>query len=118
MSNSRSKRGVLKWVETKPLGVNTLRLTCPQCGTPYWIQCHDGWECAACGEFVYPESLGVEVKDARAEVTELKEETLPTADAVSMPEPITEVKGMSPPFPSAKPAPWSTSIMSRFMRVM
>lgn len=65
MSNSRSKRGVLKRGETKPLGVNTLRLTCPQCGSPYWIKYQDGWKCAACDEFVYPESMGVEVTEPK-----------------------------------------------------
>lgn len=118
MSNSRSRRGVLKWVETKPLGLNTLRLTCPQCGSPYWMNCQDGWECAACGQFVYPESMGVEVADARAEVTAPKEDTFTVDNGVFMPSSVTETKGVSSPSVFVAPVPWSTSIMSRFMRVM
>lgn len=79
MSKSQSKREILNWIGRTPLGVNTLRLTCPQCGGPHWTKCEDGWACAACGEFVYPESMGVEVADARAGITASKEDK-PTVD--------------------------------------
>lgn len=32
-------------------------LTCPQCGGSNWIHRDDGYECAACGEFAYPEDM-------------------------------------------------------------
>lgn len=51
-----------------------LRLTCPQCFSPYWMKCQDGWKCAACGSFVYPENMGMEVTDARSDVEEVKKD--------------------------------------------
>lgn len=48
----------------KVAGTHYLRLTCPECGNSRWIERDDGWECAACGEFSYPEDMCTEVVDA------------------------------------------------------
>lgn len=44
-------------------GTHRLYLTCPKCGNAGWLRRDDGWECAACGEFSYPEDMCSEAEE-------------------------------------------------------
>lgn len=117
MSIAGDKRRILNRVETRQFGANALRLTCPQCGGPHWKKSEDGWTCVSCGEFVYPENMGVEVIDAQAEVTARKEDLIADNSGAESNPTIEAKVDFSPAMPSV-PATWSTSIMGRFMRII
>lgn len=36
---------------------------CPNCGDTNFIRREDGFECAACEEFVYPEDMSLKTED-------------------------------------------------------
>lgn len=44
-------------IDTAQAGTYQIILTCPRCGDRNWFKKEDGWECAACGEFAYPEDM-------------------------------------------------------------
>lgn len=41
-------------------------MTCPRCGNSTWIHRDDGFECAACGEFSYPEDMSSKVDESES----------------------------------------------------
>ena len=45
-----------------------IKMTCPRCGNSTWIRRDDGFECAACEEFCYPEDMSSQVEENEVDV--------------------------------------------------
>lgn len=41
----------------------TIIATCPSCNNASWLRCEDGFECAECGDFAYPEDMTIKTSD-------------------------------------------------------
>jgi ribosomal protein L37E len=59
-------KGVLKMKKIK------FHTICPECGNKKWFRKDDGFECAACGEFCYPEDMSIVSDDCEGSYRRLK----------------------------------------------